>query len=113
MLVDGVPLASLGLAQVRGRLGGLAAIPQEPLFLSGSMRRSLDPLAQHADEALWAQLDKVGMASSVKALAGELDAAVGAQGGANFSVGERYRLTLMNTNLTLTRHMLEWLFSTD
>jgi hypothetical protein len=52
--VDGLDLARMALADVRGK--GMAIIPQEPLLLAGSLRRNLDPLQQHADAQLWAVL---------------------------------------------------------
>ena len=45
--VDGVDLATLGLAAVRGR--ALAIVPQDPVLFSGAARRSLDPLGEHTN----------------------------------------------------------------
>ena len=52
ILIDGVDIASLGLARLRGCL---AIIPQESLMFSGSVRHNLAPLGEAAadDESMW------------------------------------------------------------
>lgn len=75
VLVDGVPVRSLGLQSVRGRMGGLAIIPQEPLLFSGSVRFNLDPQGlysaqdQQAEAKLWAALEAVRLADRFRSSA--------------------------------------------
>lgn len=86
--IDGVDIASLGLQQLRARL---AIIPQDPVLWSCSIRDNLDPLHKCTDAQLWAALEKVqlkGPLSDVAVYPQGLDEAV-AEGGANFSVGQR------------------------
>ena len=56
--MDGVDLLSLGLDEVRGRI---AAIPQDPVLFSGTVRRNLDPFDRHTDAELWEALRHVNM----------------------------------------------------
>ncbi|GLG99910.1 Uncharacterized protein GBIM_06293 [Gryllus bimaculatus] len=76
----------LGLHELRR---ALAIIPQEPVLFSGTLRFNLSPFAEFSDAALWAALDEVELKDAVEAL----DAPV-AEGGANFSVGQRQLVCL-------------------
>ena len=56
--MDGIDLLSLGLDEVRGRI---AAIPQDPVLFSGTVRRNLDPFDRHTDAEIWEALRHVNM----------------------------------------------------
>ena len=56
--MDGVNLLSLGLNEVRGRI---AAIPQDPVLFSGTVRSNLDPFDRYADADLWEALRLVNL----------------------------------------------------
>ncbi|KAK7866066.1 hypothetical protein R5R35_013565 [Gryllus longicercus] len=84
--VDRVNTQQLGLHELRR---ALAIIPQEPVLFSGTLRFNLSPFAEFSDAALWAALDEVELKDAVEAL----DAPV-AEGGANFSVGQRQLVCL-------------------
>jgi len=88
IVLDGVDILTLGLDDVRGRI---AAIPQDPILFSGSVRSNLDPYAHHSDAELWDALGHVALKEVVAGLPEGLSARV-AEGGENFSVGQRQLL---------------------
>lgn len=88
IVLDGIDLLTLGLDEVRGRI---AAIPQDPVLFSGSVRTNLDPYGRHSDAELWDALGHVALKQTVAGLPEGLSARV-AEGGENFSVGQRQLL---------------------
>jgi ABC-type multidrug transport system fused ATPase/permease subunit len=58
IVIDGVNIAALPLAEVRSRL---AIIPQEPVMFKGSVRSNLDPFGDATDGELWHALEMVHM----------------------------------------------------
>ena len=92
ILLDGVDLSQIGLADVRGRSHGLRIIPQDPVLFAGSLRNCLDPFGTQNDEDLLDALKAVnhtGWERGLSVLEDRVD-----EGGANFSVGERQLLCL-------------------
>ncbi|WP_299165035.1 thiol reductant ABC exporter subunit CydD [uncultured Arthrobacter sp.] len=77
--------------------------PQEGHLFDSSVRANLllacDPQAPADDDQLWRVLDSVGLADTVRARAGGLDARIGA-GGSRLSGGERQRLAVARALLT-------------
>lgn len=96
IFIDGRDLRDVPLAQLRS---SLRVVTQDPVLLSGSVRRNLvghlDESAsiQEADRLCWDALSKVGLDDTVRSLPAQLDFQVDA-GGQNFSVGERQLLCL-------------------
>jgi ABC-type multidrug transport system fused ATPase/permease subunit len=86
--VDGVDLASVGLATLRQRLG---CIPQDPILFSGTVRYNLDPYDAHDDAAVWAALEVVSLKDVVREGPLGLSEKV-VEGGDNWSVGQRQLL---------------------
>ena len=56
--LDGLDLQGLGLNDVRGRI---AAIPQDPVLFSGTVRSNLDPYSRYEDHELWDALSHVAL----------------------------------------------------
>jgi ABC-type multidrug transport system ATPase subunit len=70
ILVDDIDISTLPREAVRS---GLIAIPQEPYFLSGTVRLNADPFCAATDAAVTAALTKVGLLAIFKEKGG-LDA---------------------------------------
>jgi ATP-binding cassette subfamily C (CFTR/MRP) protein 4 len=68
----------------------ISIIPQEPILFTGTVRKNLDPFGEFSDKDLWQALDNVGMKRGLHL---GLEAKV-AEGGTNFSVGQRQLLCL-------------------
>ncbi|KAK2023189.1 P-loop containing nucleoside triphosphate hydrolase protein [Colletotrichum zoysiae] len=58
--IDGVDIATVPVKQLRE---SLVALPQDPLFLPGTVRRNLDPFGARDDAAVWGALEKTGLKS--------------------------------------------------
>ncbi|KAL2922183.1 ABC transporter C family member 10 [Bienertia sinuspersici] len=63
IIVDGVNIGSIGLHDLRSRVG---IIPQDPTLFNGTVRFNLDPLCQHNDEQLWEVLGKCQLKEAVQ-----------------------------------------------
>ncbi|XP_075994564.1 ATP-binding cassette sub-family C member 10 isoform X2 [Genypterus blacodes] len=98
ILLDGLDIGTVGLAQLRSRL---AIIPQDPFLFSGSVRENLDPCGRHLDQELLEVLDQCHLSSVVSRLSG-LGAEVGDRG-KGLSVGQRQLLCLSRALLTRAR----------
>jgi ABC-type multidrug transport system ATPase subunit len=90
ILIDSVNILQMGLADLRRRLG---IIPQTPVLFSGTIRFNLDPFNEHNDADLWESLERAHLKDAVRRNPLGLDAEV-AEGGENFSVGQRQLLSL-------------------
>jgi ATP-binding cassette, subfamily C (CFTR/MRP), member 1 len=99
ILIDGVDIRGIPLHILRS---SLTLLPQEPVLVSGSLRHNLDPLGDFDDLQLWDALEKVSMKATIESLEGGLSASV-AEGGSNFSTGQRQLLTAARALLRRTR----------
>ena len=91
IMIDGVDISSLGLHKLRCKV---SVIPQSPILYGGcSLRENLDPFHAHTDEQINSALLDSHMLNAVTLLSHGLDTTV-AEGGLNFSVGQRQLLCL-------------------
>nr|WP_273546062.1 thiol reductant ABC exporter subunit CydD [Xanthobacter sp. NFM-26] len=91
VLVNGVPLAELDLAQWRSRIG---YVPQRPRLFAGTLASNIAPGEAAPDgERLRQAVAQAGLADVVAAVPGGLDGTLG-EGGTGLSGGEAHRLAV-------------------
>ncbi|XP_050518856.1 ATP-binding cassette sub-family C member 4-like [Diabrotica virgifera virgifera] len=90
ILIDDIDTKSVALKKLRSKI---SIIPQEPVLFSGTLRNNLDPFDEYKDEVLWNALNQVELKSVVDDLPAGLDSKM-AEGGSNFSVGQRQLVCL-------------------
>lgn len=101
ILLDGLDLCSLGLADVRGRPHGMSIIPQDPFLTGDSLRECIDPFGLSPDVDVLEALKSVRMAEPDDTIT-ILDKKV-EEGGSSYSVGERQLLNLARVLLSRPR----------
>lgn len=90
-----VCLSELNLQEARGVM---TAIPQDPIFFTGTLRSNLDPFEEYDDQEIWAALEKAHIKSLLENTPDKLHSHV-TERGSNFSVGERQLLCLARAML--------------
>nr|GAT54702.1 multidrug resistance-associated ABC transporter protein [Mycena chlorophos] len=96
ILIDGVDIGSIGLRDLRR---GLTIIPQDPTILSGTIRSTVDPEDEYSDAEIFTALRRVHLPHT------SLDAHV-AEGGENFSAGEKQLLCMARAILKQSKVLI-------
>ncbi|KAI3935666.1 hypothetical protein MKW98_022674 [Papaver atlanticum] len=97
IIVDGVDISTIGLHDLRSRLG---IIPQEPTLFNETVRYNLDPLSQYTDQELWEVLQKCQLEEAVQEKGDGLDSL---DDGSNWSMGQRQLFCLGRSLLRRSR----------
>ena len=117
--IDGVDIRCVGLKTLRSKI---AVIPQDPVLFSGTVRTNLDPFDEFSDDRLFEVLQHVGLYNpkvknlSSNSLASDFSRNASnaggrtqpikslsesvAEGGTNFSVGQRQLMVIARAMLT-------------
>ncbi|UMM39483.1 hypothetical protein L5515_016525 [Caenorhabditis briggsae] len=88
--IDQTITSRIGLHDLREKL---TIIPQENVLFANTLRFNIDPKSQFNDQQLWAALENSNLKAHVETLPQKLESPV-AEGGENFSVGQRQLLCL-------------------
>lgn len=88
--IDDRDVCKIGLHDLRSKI---SIIPQNPVLFSATMRYNLDPFDEFNDEKIWQTLEDVKLKDLVVKLPGGLNSKV-AEGGSNFSIGEKQLVCL-------------------
>ncbi|KAK2169804.1 hypothetical protein NP493_1174g00006 [Ridgeia piscesae] len=90
IVIDDQVIGQIGLHDLRSKL---TIIPQDPVLFTGPLRMNLDPFDRYTDEEVWRSLEHAYLKDYVMSLPSGLQYDC-AEGGDNFSVGQRQLVCL-------------------
>ncbi|KAJ0181178.1 hypothetical protein K1T71_003263 [Dendrolimus kikuchii] len=84
--IDDIDCNHISKKELRSKI---SIIPQEPVLFSATIRYNLDPFNNYSDDDIWRALEQVEMKEAIPALDYKV-----AEGGNNFSMGQRQLICL-------------------
>jgi len=99
ILVDDIDISQIGLRTLRSRI---SIITQDPILFTGTVRSNLDPFQDFDEHRIWQALAQAHLKHYIESLPFGLDTIV-ADGGENFSAGQRQLLCLARCLLRKTK----------
>lgn len=102
IVIDDVNISHINLRVLRSKL---SIIPQEPIMFTGTIRQNVDPTELYADDDIWRAIELAHLGNFVRSLPAGLDHDV-AEGGSNFSVGQKQLFCLARTLLRRSKILI-------
>lgn len=90
IIIDNIDISQIGLHDLRSKL---SIIPQDPVLFTGTIRFNLDPFDKHTDDEIYQSLEHAHLKDYVNTLEDGIQHKI-AEGGENFSVGQRQLICL-------------------
>ena len=91
IVIDGIPIDSIGLADLRH---GLSIIPQDSQIFEGTVRENIDPTNRYTDEEIWNALALSHLKDHILGMGSNGLETMLTEGGSNLSVGQRQLMCL-------------------